>query len=174
MIAYIDANKGRFGFEPIIQLLPIAPSTYYAARRRPPSARRCRDQELKVQIARVHGEHFGVYGARKVWRPVLDLSQQHWVLSVDQHNPFWALRIIRVPGRQHPVCQIVGRHRAVAWNAAGHLCPHSGQVAWLGPQDGISLTAALSAADPPWSDDAAGFGYSGKGSGHRRVDGLRA
>jgi putative transposase len=68
MIAYIDANKGRFGVEPICELLPIAPSTYYDARRRPPSARWRRDTELKAEIARVHGEHFGVYGARKVWR----------------------------------------------------------------------------------------------------------
>jgi putative transposase len=68
MIAYIDANKGRFGVEPICQLLPIAPSTYYAASRRPASARAVRDAKLKVEIARVHAEHFGVYGARKVWR----------------------------------------------------------------------------------------------------------
>jgi putative transposase len=27
-----------------------------------------RDTKLKVEIARVHAEHFGVYGARKVWR----------------------------------------------------------------------------------------------------------
>jgi putative transposase len=68
MIAYIDAHRDRFGVEPICQLLPIAPSTYHAARRRPPSARRRRDEELKAEIARVHAEHFGVYGARKVWR----------------------------------------------------------------------------------------------------------
>ena len=68
MIAYIDANRDRFGVEPICQVLPIAPSTYYAVRRRPPSARRRRDQELKVEIRRVHAEHFGLYGARKVWR----------------------------------------------------------------------------------------------------------
>jgi putative transposase len=43
-------------------------STYYAARRRPRSARSRRDQELKVQIRRVHAANFGVYGARKVWR----------------------------------------------------------------------------------------------------------
>jgi putative transposase len=49
-------------------VLPIAPSTYYAARRRPLSARAVRDTKLKVEIARVHAEHFGVYGARKVWR----------------------------------------------------------------------------------------------------------
>jgi putative transposase len=68
MIAYIDANRDRFGVEPICQLLPIAPSTYYAASRRPASARAVRDVKLKAEIARVHAEHFGVYGARKVWR----------------------------------------------------------------------------------------------------------
>jgi transposase InsO family protein len=68
MIAYIDRNKHRYGVEPICRVLPIAPSTYYAARRRPLSARAVRDTKLKVEIARVHAEHFGVYGARKVWR----------------------------------------------------------------------------------------------------------
>ena len=68
MIAYIDANKDRFGVEPICQVLPIAPSTYYAAKRGPLSARTLRDEELKVEIRRVHQDNFGVYGARKVWR----------------------------------------------------------------------------------------------------------
>ena len=68
MIAYIHANRDRFGVEPICRALPIAPSTYYQATRRPASARAVRDTQLKVEIARVHAEHFGVYGARKVWR----------------------------------------------------------------------------------------------------------
>jgi putative transposase len=68
MIAYIDRHKDRYGVEPICHLLPIAPSTYHQARRRPISARAVRDAKLKVEIARVHAEHFGVYGARKVWR----------------------------------------------------------------------------------------------------------
>jgi putative transposase len=68
MIAYIHANRDRFGVEPICRVLPIAPSTYYDATRRPASARALRDQELKAEIARVHAEHFSVYGARKVWR----------------------------------------------------------------------------------------------------------
>ena len=29
MIAYIDQHKHRYGVEPICQVLPIAPSTYY-------------------------------------------------------------------------------------------------------------------------------------------------
>jgi putative transposase len=68
MIAYIDQHRDHYGVEPICRVLPIAPSTYHDAKRRPPSARALRDQELKAKIARVHAEHFGVYGARKVWR----------------------------------------------------------------------------------------------------------
>ena len=68
MIAYIDRNKHRYGVEPICRVLPIAPSTYYHAKRRPASARALRDTRLKTEIARVHAEHFGVYGARKIWR----------------------------------------------------------------------------------------------------------
>jgi transposase InsO family protein len=68
MISYIDENKERFGVEPICRYLPIAPSTYYEVKSRPPSARRLRDEQLKTEIARVHAANFGVYGARKVWK----------------------------------------------------------------------------------------------------------
>jgi putative transposase len=67
MIAYIHAHKDCYGVEPICRVLPIAPSTYHAANRRPASARAVRDRQLKAEIARVHAEHFGVYGAGKVW-----------------------------------------------------------------------------------------------------------
>ena len=67
MIAYIDAHKERFGVEPICKPLPIAPSAYYAAKSRPPSARAIRDEALKPEIRRLHRDNFGVYGARKVW-----------------------------------------------------------------------------------------------------------
>jgi transposase InsO family protein len=68
MIAYIDEFKHRYGVEPICRVLPIAPSTYHAAKGRPPSARARRDEELKAEITRVHRDNFGVYGACKVWR----------------------------------------------------------------------------------------------------------
>jgi AraC-like DNA-binding protein len=75
MIAYINHNRHRDGVEPICRLLPIAPSTYHDATRRPSSARALRDRQLKVEITRVHAEHFGVYGAGKVWRqPVRPLA----------------------------------------------------------------------------------------------------
>jgi putative transposase len=47
--------------------VPIAPSTYYATKTRPPSARSIRDAEVTDAIARVHEENYGVYGIRKVW-----------------------------------------------------------------------------------------------------------
>ncbi len=68
MIRYIDVYRDTFGVEPICDALQIAPSTYWAAERRAPCARTRRDAELAVEIKRVHGENFGVYGARKVWR----------------------------------------------------------------------------------------------------------
>jgi putative transposase len=78
MIAYIDEHRERFGVEPICEVLPIAPSTYYDAKGRSPSARALRDEELKVEIARVHQDNFGVYGARKVWR---QLRREGFVLA---------------------------------------------------------------------------------------------
>jgi putative transposase len=49
-------------------VLQVAPSTYYAASSRPPSARALRDTQLKGEIARVYKANFSVYGARKLWR----------------------------------------------------------------------------------------------------------
>jgi putative transposase len=67
VIAYIDQHRERFGVEPICRVLQFAPRTYYAAKARPLSKRAIRDAELKPEIARVHRENFGVYGAPKVW-----------------------------------------------------------------------------------------------------------
>ena len=68
---YVEQHKNMFGVEPICTALtsadvPIAPSTFYAARTRPPSARALRDKDLEPIIARVHKENYGVYGIRKV------------------------------------------------------------------------------------------------------------
>jgi putative transposase len=57
-----------FGVEPICQTLQFAPSSYYAARRRPACKRRLRDAELEVEIRRVFDANYRVYGAREVWR----------------------------------------------------------------------------------------------------------
>ena len=65
---FINTFKERWGVEPICQTLEFAPSTYYAAESRPPSARRVRDDQLKPLIERVHRENFDVYGVEKMWK----------------------------------------------------------------------------------------------------------
>jgi len=67
MVKFIDAHRERWGVEPICRALQVAPSTYYAAVKRPLSARRQRDEQLQVEIGRVHRDNFGVYGIEKVW-----------------------------------------------------------------------------------------------------------
>jgi hypothetical protein len=58
MIAFIDDHRKAHGVEPICEVLPIAPSTYYAhivqridASKR--SARTRRDAALKIEVERV-------------------------------------------------------------------------------------------------------------------------
>ena len=59
------------GVEPICAVLKkagvqIAPSSYYAAKTKPPSARAIRDAELVTDIKVAHKANLGVYGARKI------------------------------------------------------------------------------------------------------------
>jgi putative transposase len=65
-VEYIDGHREEFGVEPICEVLQIAPSSYYAHRSRPPSARSVSDAATSEVIAAVHEENYGVYGARKV------------------------------------------------------------------------------------------------------------
>jgi putative transposase len=71
-VRFISEHKSRFGVEPICRVLTqhgcqIAPSTYYDAACRVPSARAVRDEQLKAAISRIHKDNYGVYGARKIW-----------------------------------------------------------------------------------------------------------
>jgi transposase InsO family protein len=73
MVAFIDAHRDVDGVEPICAQLPIASSTYYAAKAqaRDPRLRSVRAQHeatLRVEIQRVWDANFCVYGADKVWR----------------------------------------------------------------------------------------------------------
>jgi putative transposase len=68
VVNFIHAHKDRWRVEPICKALQVAPSTYYAAVARPLSARRQRDEQLKIEIGRGHRDNFGVYRIEKVWR----------------------------------------------------------------------------------------------------------
>lgn len=68
MNRFIDEQKERFGVEPICRVLECKVSTYYAAKKRPPSLRSLRDQSLMGLIYDVWETNYGVYGHRKVWK----------------------------------------------------------------------------------------------------------
>ena len=68
MIRYIDGHRNRVGVEPICEVLQVAPSTYYSARKRPPCRRQIIDDRLTAEIRRVFEDNYAVYGVRKVWR----------------------------------------------------------------------------------------------------------
>jgi transposase InsO family protein len=73
MVAFIDDHREEHGVEPICEMLPIAPSTYYAHKaQQADPARRCertkRDEWLQTEIRRVWDANQQVYGAKKVWK----------------------------------------------------------------------------------------------------------
>jgi putative transposase len=73
MIAFIDAHREDHGVEPICRVLPIAPSTYFAAKARERDPQRQpertrRDVQWREEIRRIWDANFRVYGARKVWK----------------------------------------------------------------------------------------------------------
>jgi putative transposase len=68
-VEFIDKYREQLGgVEPICRVLAVAPSSYHAAKSRPPSRRAVRDAELKAKILTVYDANFQVYGARKIWR----------------------------------------------------------------------------------------------------------
>ena len=99
MTRYIDASRARFGVEPICEVLQVAPSTYYSARGRPPSARCLRDQVLKDKLGQVHKAQFGVYGARKLWHQLRREDTQVARCTVERLMRELGLRGVR-RGRQ--------------------------------------------------------------------------
>ena len=58
----------RLGVELICRLPQVAPSSYYAAKTRTPSARALRDEELIPQLVEIWETNYRVYGVRKLWK----------------------------------------------------------------------------------------------------------
>ena len=161
---FVEQHKNMFGVEPICTALtsadvPIAPSTFYAARTRPPSARAVRDQELKPIIARVHKENYGVYGIRKVHaalrrEEVLAGSQPVARCTTQRLMKDLGLRGTRVRKARAPLCLEPARTLDPTWSNA----PSQRRVR-TGSGWPTSLTAAPSpvGSTPPssWTCSAA-------------------
>ncbi|CAG6393583.1 hypothetical protein SCOCK_210023 [Actinacidiphila cocklensis] len=65
----IDHLRDRgLGVDPVCRVLELSPSTYFARKKRPKSARRLRDEQLMPLIEQVHEDSGGTYGARRITR----------------------------------------------------------------------------------------------------------
>ena len=67
-MSFIDQHRDRFGVEPICRTLEWCVSSYYARKKRPPSARQLADEALVPVIRTVHSDNYQAYGARRVWK----------------------------------------------------------------------------------------------------------
>lgn len=71
-MTFIDAHRQnetggrRWGVEPICEVLRVAPSTYYSAKARPPSARALRDALMMPILMALWVRNYSVYGRRKL------------------------------------------------------------------------------------------------------------
>jgi len=113
MVTFIDQHRATHGVEPICQVLPIAPSTYFRckAEQRDParrSARRQRDEVLRAIIRRIYAENRSVYGPRKVWKQMGREGLREARCRVR--------RLMRAMG-------LVGAVRGRAWTTTTHTGP---------------------------------------------------
>ena len=69
-MSFVDAHRGELGVEPICTALGVAPSTYYAAKRRQRlrSARAVSDAVWMPVLLALWVANRKVYGARKLWK----------------------------------------------------------------------------------------------------------
>jgi putative transposase len=70
IVGFIDEHREEFGVESICRVLQMAPSTYYAAKRRElaPSARAVRDAVMMQVLMVLWVANRKVYGAHKLWK----------------------------------------------------------------------------------------------------------
>ena len=80
MISFIEEHRGKFGVEPMCEMLQIAPSTYYERRAialdPDRASRRAKsDADLCVKIDAAWKDNRKLYGARKDWHALLRDNQ---------------------------------------------------------------------------------------------------
>jgi putative transposase len=70
IVGFVDEHRAEFGVEPICRALQVAPSTYYAAKKREtnPSARAVRDAAMMQVLMTLWVANRKVYGAHKLWK----------------------------------------------------------------------------------------------------------
>jgi putative transposase len=104
IVAFIDANRDELGVEPICKVLQVASSTYYAAKKRTPSARAIRDAVMGQMLMALWVANRKVYGAHKLWKAarraghdigrdqVIRLMRQHGLRGVSRRRKVFTTR----------------------------------------------------------------------------------
>ena len=67
MSRYIDQHRGRFGVEPICDVLGVSASAYYQRATGERSARAAEDERLLERIRALHAANYYAYGYRRMW-----------------------------------------------------------------------------------------------------------
>jgi putative transposase len=65
---YIDEHRGRFGVEPICEVLDVSASAYYQRASGQRSARQLEDERLLERIRELHAANYFAYGSRRMWK----------------------------------------------------------------------------------------------------------
>ena len=76
MSRFIDEHCGRFGVEPICQVLDVSASAYYQRRSSERSARSVEDERLLEVIRGTHKQNFEAYGYRRCWKALLRAGER--------------------------------------------------------------------------------------------------
>jgi putative transposase len=73
---FVDEHRGRFGVEPVCEVLGVSVSAYYQRR----SGRRCRraveDERLLGRIRELHAANYYAYGYRRMWKALCRAGEQ--------------------------------------------------------------------------------------------------
>lgn len=150
--AFIDDHRDEHGVEPTCTVLAeagiqVAPSLYYARKKRAPSPRARRDAVLDERLVTVHEDNMGVYGVRKMWKTINRLH----------------------PGERVARCTVERRMRALGLagvsNARSTRTTRPAPAADARPQDKVNRDFTAALPDQRWVADItyvptwAGFCY---------------
>ncbi len=111
--ACVHRRREQHSIRTMCRLLRVSRSGYYDWSQRSDSARRRRDRELRLLIRQIHLESDGVYGARKVYRELLELGEprgRHRVARLMREDglkgcPKRRFRRVANAGPGHPVAE---------------------------------------------------------------------
>ena len=76
MSRYVDEHRGRFGVEPVCQILGVSASAYYRRASGERSARQVEDERLLARIREVHEANYHAYGYRRMWKALRRSGEQ--------------------------------------------------------------------------------------------------